>query len=159
MTHLTVLTTQSGALCLAAGPDPANDYALSALGEPGDIGIVRLHLHLDRPADHDVAGVLVGHGRATPRASQAWAAATAPHGAMTSWIPAVQIGEPPAIADGPSLCRICGCSDDDGCWPPCWWVESDLCSACAADMGVQQRTVMGIDARELVGRDVPGGAS
>lgn len=31
-------------------------------------------------------------------------------------------------------CRVCGCTadracvDDDG---PCWWVERDLCSACA----------------------------
>ena len=34
-------------------------------------------------------------------------------------------------------CRACGCTDDD-CYccvvktgTPCWWVEEDLCSACA----------------------------
>lgn len=34
-------------------------------------------------------------------------------------------------------CRVCGCTDDD-CYccfmhagGPCWWVEADLCSACA----------------------------
>jgi hypothetical protein len=27
-------------------------------------------------------------------------------------------------------CRSCGCTDDDACLPPCWWVEDDLCSAC-----------------------------
>jgi hypothetical protein len=25
-------------------------------------------------------------------------------------------------------CRVCGCTDDDACQPPCWWVEPDLCS-------------------------------
>lgn len=34
-------------------------------------------------------------------------------------------------------CRVCGCTEDDcsGCiartGSPCWWVEEDLCSACA----------------------------
>lgn len=34
-------------------------------------------------------------------------------------------------------CRVCGCTDDDcsGCiertGTPCYWVEEDLCSACA----------------------------
>lgn len=27
-------------------------------------------------------------------------------------------------------CRICGCTEDAACSPPCWWVEADLCSAC-----------------------------
>jgi hypothetical protein len=27
-------------------------------------------------------------------------------------------------------CRGCGCTDDNACLPPCWWVEADLCSAC-----------------------------
>lgn len=33
-------------------------------------------------------------------------------------------------------CRVCGCTDEDctGCierqGAPCWWVASDLCSAC-----------------------------
>ena len=35
--------------------------------------------------------------------------------------------------DGPS-CRACGCTEDNACvvdGQPCWWVEPDLCSACA----------------------------
>lgn len=28
-------------------------------------------------------------------------------------------------------CRVCGCSHYDPCEEGCWWVESDLCSACA----------------------------
>jgi hypothetical protein len=28
-------------------------------------------------------------------------------------------------------CRICGCTDDDPCPEGCYWVEDDLCSACA----------------------------
>jgi hypothetical protein len=27
-------------------------------------------------------------------------------------------------------CRLCGCTDDHACNPPCSWVERDLCSAC-----------------------------
>lgn len=27
-------------------------------------------------------------------------------------------------------CRECGCTDEQACWPGCWWVETDLCSAC-----------------------------
>jgi len=38
--------------------------------------------------------------------------------------------------DGP-CCRVCGCTDEDACMNPitgcpCFWVEEDLCSACAA---------------------------
>lgn len=29
-------------------------------------------------------------------------------------------------------CRECGCTDEQACFPPCWWVEPDLCSACEA---------------------------
>jgi len=32
-------------------------------------------------------------------------------------------------------CRICGCTDDHACVTeegPCYWVEQDLCSACAS---------------------------
>ena len=36
-------------------------------------------------------------------------------------------------------CRACGCTEDD-CYCcvvstgiPCWWIEKDLCSACAVD--------------------------
>ncbi len=29
-------------------------------------------------------------------------------------------------------CRICGCTWEHGCPGGCWWVEPDLCSACAS---------------------------
>lgn len=28
-------------------------------------------------------------------------------------------------------CRKCGCTQAKGCWPACWWVDTDLCSRCA----------------------------
>ena len=37
---------------------------------------------------------------------------------------------------GEPICRICGCWDWNPCQDeidgPCWWVEENLCSACAA---------------------------
>jgi len=27
-------------------------------------------------------------------------------------------------------CKACGCTENNACWPPCWWVADDLCSAC-----------------------------
>jgi len=27
-------------------------------------------------------------------------------------------------------CRGCGCTENEACWPPCWWIDADLCSAC-----------------------------
>jgi len=35
-----------------------------------------------------------------------------------------------------TYCRRCGCTDSAGCDDGCWWVEEDLCSACADDMGL-----------------------
>lgn len=34
---------------------------------------------------------------------------------------------------GLQTCRICGCTDEDGCPKGCYWVEDDLCSSCAAN--------------------------
>lgn len=34
------------------------------------------------------------------------------------------------LSDEPT-CRGCGCSDSLACEEGCWWVEADLCSACA----------------------------
>ena len=38
--------------------------------------------------------------------------------------------------EGWPTCRVCGCWELDACWDdeagPCWWVEEDLCSHCAA---------------------------
>lgn len=28
-------------------------------------------------------------------------------------------------------CRVCDCTEYEACFPGCWWVEPDLCSACA----------------------------
>jgi len=37
------------------------------------------------------------------------------------------------LADaGERACRVCGCTEDNACWPPCWWTGPDLCSACPA---------------------------
>lgn len=33
-------------------------------------------------------------------------------------------------AAGERKCRVCGCTEDDACAGPCYWVELDLCSAC-----------------------------
>lgn len=35
----------------------------------------------------------------------------------------------------PAACRVCGCTDEQACWPNgCHWVEPDLCSSCAPDL-------------------------
>ncbi|QQE80905.1 hypothetical protein [Alicyclobacillus sp. SO9] len=31
---------------------------------------------------------------------------------------------------GERKCRVCGCTDLQGCPEGCWWVEEDLCSSC-----------------------------
>ena len=33
-------------------------------------------------------------------------------------------------------CRSCGCTDYSACPGQCWWVEDDLCSACAVAVDV-----------------------
>jgi hypothetical protein len=35
--------------------------------------------------------------------------------------------------DGFTHCRVCGCTDREPCYPPCFWAggEADLCSTCA----------------------------
>lgn len=32
-----------------------------------------------------------------------------------------------------SRCRVCGCTENHPCDPPCSWVEPDLCSECAGE--------------------------
>lgn len=34
------------------------------------------------------------------------------------------------IEDWSAVCRVCGCTDDEGCVGGCEWVEVDLCSRC-----------------------------
>lgn len=29
-------------------------------------------------------------------------------------------------------CRVCGCTDDEGCLEGCYWVEEGLCSSCVS---------------------------
>lgn len=38
----------------------------------------------------------------------------------------------PAAGAGERACRVCGCTENNACWPPCWWTGPDLCSACPA---------------------------
>lgn len=42
-------------------------------------------------------------------------------------------GEPTGPVQKPGVCTACGCTDDQACQPPCWWVDPahTLCSACA----------------------------
>jgi hypothetical protein len=52
--------------------------------------------------------------------------------------PACALLQAPTKVDGTcpgwvfrQTCRVCGCSHFDPCDEGCWWVEPDLCSACA----------------------------
>lgn len=43
------------------------------------------------------------------------------------------LGEERPLAPGATAdrsCRGCGCTDERGCLPVCWWISDDLCSAC-----------------------------
>ena len=48
---------------------------------------------------------------------------------------------PPPPMPGDRICRGCGCWDWNACVDgddePCWWVEEDLCSVCAARLQVE----------------------
>lgn len=35
-----------------------------------------------------------------------------------------------ALSGKVRTCRECGCTDTRACFPPCWWVDHDLCSTC-----------------------------
>lgn len=37
----------------------------------------------------------------------------------------------PILASNERSCRVCGCTDNRACADGCYWVEDDLCSACA----------------------------
>ncbi len=51
-------------------------------------------------------------------------------------LPAVRIAYPveEECAEA-GICRTCGCTDTHACAGGCWWVEADLCSACAPQAG------------------------
>ncbi len=36
--------------------------------------------------------------------------------------------------DTEQVCRVCGCTRDNACPGGCYWVEEDLCSACATNI-------------------------
>jgi hypothetical protein len=56
-------------------------------------------------------------------------------------------------------CRVCGCTDEDcrGCiektGEPCYWVEKDLCSACAGAPPMSQITGDHGSMKPAAGRD------
>lgn len=41
-----------------------------------------------------------------------------------------------------STCRVCGCTDAKACEGGCYWVEADLCSACALERAANSLTVV-----------------
>lgn len=52
-------------------------------------------------------------------------------------VPALRGSELPVPACVGRLCRVCGCTDEDGCYVGgpglmCGWLEDDLCSACSS---------------------------
>ncbi len=63
-----------------------------------------------------------------------------------------QVPVPPP-APGDPVCRECGCWDWNACVDmhdgPCWWVEEDLCSVCAARLQAKvARAYSGLCAEE-----------
>ena len=84
--------------------------------------------------DNEGTGITLDAGRPL---DQALALACAQHGAAST--EAAQRAVAAVIAETPEAfgsvdetqrCRVCGCGDLHACWPPCWWVEHDLCSSC-----------------------------
>ncbi len=54
---------------------------------------------------------------------------------------------PPDFFGDVTRCRACGCHDFDACVDEntgmvCWWIEEDLCSACAAGMAAEADPAM-----------------
>lgn len=47
----------------------------------------------------------------------------------------IMAGDPLTVPDDEPRCRVCGCTENRACFPPCSWVEPDLCSACASPAG------------------------
>jgi len=51
-------------------------------------------------------------------------------------LPSVRIADPvPEEGAAARVCRTCACTDTRACPGGCWWVEADLCSACAPQAG------------------------
>lgn len=51
------------------------------------------------------------------------------------WLVDQPLPEPPPTSPLmlSATCRVCSCTDHRACPGGCWWVEPDLCSACAPD--------------------------
>ena len=46
-----------------------------------------------------------------------------------------ELGEEQILIEEEELltaCRVCGCTELAACYPPCFWAEPDLCSACVS---------------------------
>lgn len=52
------------------------------------------------------------------------------------------------------ICRECGCTNFSACPGGCWWVEDDLCSACA--VAVDLASGDSLTAAELLVPDLSG---
>lgn len=60
--------------------------------------------------------------------------------AVGTAIPDVIDADPLPVPSGlGQVCRRCGCSEYDACFPPCSWAEPDLCSTCVLDSKVQDQ--------------------
>lgn len=56
------------------------------------------------------------------------------HHAVNTALPDVIEAEPlPVPSQLGQVCRRCGCSEHDACFPACDWAEENLCTACAQD--------------------------
>lgn len=134
MTDMYLIHDPARGLWLATGDDDVGalaDYArIHGSAQPG-----RPHtavpLDVEEAPGGDIAAACIEADCATATAASAW-------DARVSRI---------------HTCRVCGCSDEDACWPGCWWIEEDLCSACATEGGVQARRIAGIEAADLLRRD------
>lgn len=61
----------------------------------------------------------------------------------------------PPVEDDERRCRVCACTEDDACDPPCSWVEDDLCSACLPKPALCEARPTGPGMRVLTGCDLP----
>lgn len=87
-------------------------YKVSSISYPGR-----------RPPKVSLRGVDGAADREVQQRALSWS------GKAKAWIPASAVT---ASAPAVPTCRVCGCTDDRACEGGCSWVDSDLCSTCAA---------------------------
>ena len=104
----------------------------------GGASFIRIDVPCDPPATQLYApGAIYCITPTTEQLARQVAQATAPRPIERWELPAA----PQIQGGGGRACRVCGCTDEDcsGCiertGEPCYWVEEDLCSACAAEEG------------------------